>query len=143
LIYQLQQKKKRREEKRKKNLLERQLDLAIQFLRMRYNQTELQKSIKQAIAKVKQGVSKPTENDTTLGSALGISKDDISEIQNGLKQVGDVVAGIGNLVNTVYDGRIQNVENEKNAEIQAIEDSTARKRINYKRIEWENSNGNL
>ena len=133
-----EEEKARRKDEIQINSLERQLDLAIQYLGADGNITkaELQgiEAIKQAIAKVRQGVSKPTENDTTLGAALGLSKDDIKETQNALQQIGDVVSGIGNLVNTVYAGRIQNVENERDAEIQAIEQSTASQEEKDKKI---------
>ena len=78
--------------------------------------------IENAIAKARQGLQKKDEK-ATFGSSVGLSKDDISEVQQGLQTVQTAVNAIGAVLSASTEVRLNEIEAEKNAEIQAVEES--------------------
>ena len=108
--------------------LEEQLRLTIQFLGPNGKGTNEQlqgiKVIEQAIAKAKENL-KAKEGDATLGEALGINEEATKEAQKSLEEVSKAVQAIAGIINMVYETRLNNIDNTKNAEIDAINQSTA------------------
>ena len=78
--------------------------------------------IENAIAKARQGLQKKDEG-ATFGSAIGLTKDDISEVQQGLETVQTAVNAIGAVLSASTEVRLNEIEAEKNAEIQAVQES--------------------
>jgi len=78
--------------------------------------------IENAIAKARQGLQKKDEK-ATFGSSIGLSKEDISEVQQGLQTVQTAVNAIGAVLSASTEVRLNEIEAEKNAEIQAVEQS--------------------
>lgn len=107
--------------------LEKQLQLTKDFLGADgiITKEELQgiTAIEQAIAKLRQVTTTPAE--TTLGDAIGVSKEQVNEIQQGLQTASQAVKGITDVINSSYQVRLNDIENVKNAEIDAIEQSGA------------------
>ena len=118
-------------EQRKRDIqlaaLEKQLQLTKDFLGADgiITKEELQgiTAIEQAIAKLRQVTTTPAE--TTLGDAIGVSKEQVNEIQQGLQTASQAVKGITDVINSSYQVRLNDIENVKNAEIDAIEQSGA------------------
>ena len=105
--------------------LEKQLDLAIQFLGEDgdITQEELEgiRAIELAIKKLREGATKPPAKGKTFGESIGVSKEQQDEIAAGLRDVSQIVGSIQGLVNTGFEARNNEIENNKNAEIAAIE----------------------
>ena len=80
------------------------------------------KKIENAIAKARQGVQVKDEK-ATFGSSLGLSKEDIGEVQQGLQTVQTAVNAIGAVLSASTEVRLNEIEAEKNAEIQAVQES--------------------
>lgn len=78
--------------------------------------------IENAIAKARQGVQVKDEK-ATFGSSLGLSKEDIGEVQQGLQTVQTAVNAIGAVLSASTEVRLNEIEAEKNAEIQAVQES--------------------
>ena len=78
--------------------------------------------IENAIAKARQGLQKKDEK-ATFGSSLGLSKEDIGEVQQGLQTVQTAVNAIGAVLSASTEVRLNEIEAEKNAEIQAVQES--------------------
>ena len=89
--------------------------------------------IKNAIAKVRQGLQKKDEK-ATFGSSIGLSKEDISEVQQGLQTVQTAVNAIGAVLSASTEVRLNEIEAEKNAEIQAVQESTLSKEKKEEKI---------
>ena len=70
--------------------------------------------------KLKQTTTTKKEGRETFASALGIDSDSLAEAQKGVEQFGQVVAQIGTAINSIYELRLQNIENEKESEIDAV-----------------------
>lgn len=126
-----EEEKVRRKQEIQVNSLERQLDLAIQFLGAdgEITRAELQgiETIKQAIQSVRQSVGKKSNEFKagTLGDALGVNKDSVDEISQNLQAVQSIVNGVQDLANNISQAKLNNIENERNAEIDAVNASVA------------------
>ena len=90
--------------------------------------------IKNAIAKARQGLQKKDEG-ATFGSAIGLTKDDISEVQQGLQTVQTAVNAIGAVLSASTEVRLNEIEAEKNAEIQAVQESALSKEKKEEKIQ--------
>lgn len=77
------------------------------------------------IAKARGEINKENKGGGTLAALLGISDEELGKAKKGLKDAEDLTNSIGSLVSTLYSGQIQDIENKKNAEIEAIEASGA------------------
>jgi hypothetical protein len=126
--------------------LEEQLRLTKQFLGPEGSQTKEQlqgiTAIEQAIAKAKNNL-KPKEGDATLGDALGINEEATKEAQKSLEEVSKAVQAIAGIINMVYETRLDNIDNTKNAEIDAINQSTVseeEKAIKIQKVERDAAN---
>ena len=82
----------------------------------------------------------------TFGSAIGLTKDDISEVQQGLQTVQTAVNAVGAVLSASTEVRLNEIEAEKNAEIQAVQESTLSKekkeekiRAIEKNMQWRNT----
>jgi len=80
------------------------------------------KKLENAIAKVRQGVAVKDEK-ATLGSSLGITKQDLGDAQQGLQSIQTAVNAIGSVLSATTEIRLNEIEAQKNAEIQAVEES--------------------
>jgi hypothetical protein len=120
--------KERRKAEIQLTALEEQLRLTKEFLgpdgRGTNEQLQGIKVIEQAIAKAKENL-KSKEGDATLGDALGINEEATKEAQKSLEEVSKAVQAIAGIINMVYETRLNNIDNTKNAEIDAINQSTA------------------
>jgi len=103
--------------------LEEQLALTKSFLKedTQANIDAITK-IENAIAKVRQGVAVKDEK-ATLGSSLGITKQDLGDAQQGLQSIQTAVNAIGSVLSATTEIRLNEIEQQKNAEIQAVEES--------------------
>lgn len=103
--------------------LEEQLALTKSFLKedTQANIDAITK-IENAIAKVRQGVAVKDEK-ATLGSSLGITKQDLGDAQQGLQSIQTAVNAIGSVLSATTEIRLNEIEAQKNAEIQAVEES--------------------
>lgn len=120
--------KERRKAEIQLTALEEQLRLTKEFLGPDGKGTNEQlqgiKVIEQAIAKAKENL-KSKEGDATLGEALGINEEATKEAQNALSEISKAVEAVSGIINMVYETRLNNIDNTKNAEIDAINQSTA------------------
>ena len=89
--------------------------------------------IENAIAKARQGLQKKDEK-ATFGSSIGLSKEDISEVQQGLQTVQTAVNAIGAVLSASTEVRLNEIEAEKNAEIQAVQESSLSKEKKEEKI---------
>lgn len=89
--------------------------------------------IENAIAKARQGVQVKDEK-ATFGSSLGLSKEDIGEVQQGLQTVQTAVNAIGAVLSASTEVRLNEIEAEKNAEIQAVQESALSKEKKEEKI---------
>lgn len=89
--------------------------------------------IENAIVKARQGLQKKDEK-ATFGSSIGLSKDDISEVQQGLQTVQTAVNAIGAVLSASTEVRLNEIEAEKNAEIQAVQESSLSKEKKEEKI---------
>jgi hypothetical protein len=138
--------KERRKAEIQLTALEEQLRLTKQFLGPEGSQTKEQlqgiKAIEQAIAKAKENL-KAKEGDATLGDALGINEEATKEAQKSLEEVSKAVQAIAGIINMVYETRLNNIDNTKNAEIDAINQSTVseeEKAIRIQKVERDAAN---
>ena len=117
--------------------LEEQLTLTMEYFGADgvITQAELDgiQKIKNAIAKARQGVQKKDEK-ATFGSSIGLSEEDISEVQQGLQTVQTAVNAIGAVLSASTEVRLNEIEAEKNAEIQAVQESTLSKEKKEEKI---------
>jgi hypothetical protein len=118
--------------------LEEQLRLTKEFLGADgiITKEELQgiTAIEQAIAKAKEGL-KPKEEDPSFGKSLGLDKEGIKEAQNTLSEISKAVQAVTDIVNMGFETRLNNIDATKNAEIDAINQSTASEEDKAKKIE--------
>jgi len=77
------------------------------------------------IQKTTADINKETGGGGTLGALLGVSDTEIKKAKDGLSNAEQITNSIGGLVSSLYAGQIQDIENKKNAEIEAIEASGA------------------
>lgn len=83
-------------------------------------------SLEIAIESLQQKIAQPIEEGTnaTLGKSLGLTQEDIDSAQSSIELLGEGVKGIQSIANAAYEVRINEINDQRNAEIQAIEDST-------------------
>jgi len=110
--------------------LEEQLALTREFFGAdgKVTQEELDgiQKIENAIAKARKGVQVKDEK-ATFGSSIGLTKEDIGQAQEGLQSIQTAVNAIGSALSASTEIRLNEIEAEKNAEIQAVEESTLSK----------------
>jgi hypothetical protein len=118
--------------------LEEQLKLTKQFLGPEGSLTKEQlqgiKAIEQAIAMAKNNL-KPKEEDPSFGKSLGLDKEGIKEAQNTLSEISKALQAVTDIVNMGFETRLNNIDATKNAEIDAINQSTASEEDKAKKIE--------
>lgn len=91
--------------------------------------------LKLSIEELKQVSSTPTESGKNLGDVIGVNKEEQEKINEGLQVITQSVAAIGDIINASYQVRLNDIENVKNAEIAAIEQSGASADDKNKRIQ--------
>ncbi len=110
--------------------LEEQLALTREFFGAdgKVTQEELDgiTKIENAIAKARKGVQVKDEK-ATFGSSIGLTKEDIGQAQEGLQSIQTAVNAISSVLSASTEIRLNEIEAEKNAEIQAVEESTLSK----------------
>ena len=118
--------------------LEEQLKLTKQFLGPEGSLTKEQlqgiKAIEQAIAMAKNNL-KPKEGDPTVADALGINEEGIEKAQETLSQISKALQAVTDIVNAGFETRLNNIDATKNAEIDAINQSTASEEDKAKKIQ--------
>jgi hypothetical protein len=128
--------KERRKQEIQLISLEKQLDLTRQFVGadgiITKEELEGIYAVELAIRKIREQIAQPIT--TTLGDAIGIGAKEQSKIQTGLTNISQMVAGVSQVVNLAYQSRINEIESAKDAEIQAIEDSTLSQEQKSKKI---------
>lgn len=77
------------------------------------------------IEKVQKQTTSPDAKPVTLGDSLGVSKEQVADIQLGLEAASQGIELVSSLVNETYKQRQTEIEATKNDEIAAIEASTA------------------
>lgn len=117
--------------------LEEQLALTKEFLGkdgvITKEEQQALDAIEQQIKKVRQTASQPTER--TLGEAIGFSKEQQAEIEQGLQLVLQSLNAVTEVINASYQVRLNEIENTKNAEIAAINKSGATEEQKTKKIQ--------
>jgi hypothetical protein len=118
--------------------LEEQLKLTKQFLGPEGSLTKEQlqgiKAIEQAIAMAKNNL-KPKEGDPTVAKALGLDPEAVEQAQETLSQVSKALQAVTDIVNMGFETRLNNIDATKNAEIDAINQSTASEEDKAKKIQ--------
>jgi hypothetical protein len=118
--------------------LEEQLKLTKQFLGPEGLLTKEQlqgiKAIEQAIAMAKNNL-KPKEGDPTVAKALGLDPEAVEQAQETLSQISKGLQAVTDIVNAGFETRLNNIDATKNAEIDAINQSTASEEDKAKKIE--------
>jgi DNA repair exonuclease SbcCD ATPase subunit len=118
--------------------LEEQLRLTKEFLGADGIITEEEKqgikAIEQAIAKAKEGL-KPKEGDPTVAKALGLDPEAVEQAQETLSQISKGLQAVTDIVNAGFETRLNNIDATKNAEIDAINQSTASEEDKAKKIQ--------
>jgi hypothetical protein len=115
--------------KRELNLdfLEEQLELTEQYLGADgvITQSEMQgiQKLRNEISLLRKGATTKPQGDATFASAIGIDEEQLKAAAKGLGEAQQAVSAISNAINAGYELRLQEIENAKNAEIQAIEQS--------------------
>ena len=104
--------------------LQEQLEITKQFFGVLNEEEKAQlQSLQIAIDKVKQSAVEPPQGGGTFADAIGLSEADVTEIQNGIA----VVSGLVNTISTILSAntqiRLGEIDAEKEAEIQSIEQS--------------------
>jgi len=107
--------------------LEEQLALTKAFLKEDTQENiDAITKIENAIAKARKGVQVKDEK-ATFGSSIGLTKEDIGQAQEGLQSIQTAVNAISSVLSASTEIRLNEIEAEKNAEIQAVEESTLSK----------------
>jgi hypothetical protein len=119
--------KERRKAKIQLAALEEQLRLTKEFLGPEGSLTKEQlqglAAIEQAIAKAKKGL-KPKEGEPTVAKSLGIDPENIKKGIKALEQISQGLQAVTDIVNMGFETRLNNIDATKNAEIDAINQST-------------------
>jgi hypothetical protein len=109
------------------DFLEEQLELTEQFLGADgvITQSEMQgiQKLRNEISLLRKGATTKPQGDATFASAIGIDEEQLKAAAKGLGEAQQAVSAISNAINAGYELRLQEIENAKNAEIQAIEQS--------------------
>jgi hypothetical protein len=107
--------------------LQAQLELTRKFVGPAGSATQEEldgiKKIENAIERAKQSATQKPEGNATFASAIGIDEEQLKAAAKGLGEAQQAVSAISNAINAGYELRLQEIENAKNAEIQAIEQS--------------------
>jgi hypothetical protein len=78
----------------------------------------------------------------TFGSALGLDKETVKEISSGLQVAGDVINGISSIASAATQVRLNEIEAEKNEEIEKVNQSTLSEEEKVKKISAINAKAN-
>ena len=117
--------------------LEEQLALTREFFGAdgKVTQEELDgiQKIENAIAKARKGVQVKDEK-ATFGSSIGLTKEDIGQAQEGLQSIQTAVNAISSVLSASTEIRLNEIEAEKNAEIQAVQESSLSKEKKEEKI---------
>jgi len=117
--------------------LERQLDTLKQLAAVDGDITDQElaniEKLKLAIKSLKEEAAKPSER--TLADAIGVSKEQQEQINEGLAVISQSVSAIGEVINSAYQVRLNDIEAVKNAEIAAINASGASAEQKTKKVQ--------
>ena len=117
--------------------LEEQLALTKEFLGkdgvITKEEQQALDAIEQQIKKVRQTAAQPSER--TLGEAIGVSEEQQAKINEGLAVISQSVSAIGEVINSAYQVRLNDIEAVKNAEIAAINASGASAEEKTKKVQ--------
>ena len=117
--------------------LEEQLALTKEFLGkdgvITKEEQQALDAIEQQIKKVRQTAAQPSER--TLGEAIGVSEEQQAQINEGLAVISQSVSAIGEVINSAYQVRLNDIEAVKNAEIAAINASGASAEEKTKKVQ--------
>jgi hypothetical protein len=91
------------------------------------------KAIENALAKLRKEASTPT--DKTVAEALGIDPDEMQKALGSLNALQGIFSNFASIVDSVYDRQIQDIDDKKEAEIRAVEESGASEESKQKKIE--------
>lgn len=109
------------------------LQIQLQALRAYFSEsgviTEAQslqlRNLEEQIKKIQNVISTPPQGKVTLGDSIGLSPKEIGEIQVAISTIQASISGLSDVINAGYQVRLEEIEGVKNAEIQAIQNSTA------------------
>jgi hypothetical protein len=141
--------KEKAAKKRELNLdfLEEQLELTEQYLGADgvITQAEMQgiQKLRNEISLLRKDATAKKEGDPSFGKSLGLDEDGIKEAQNALSEISKAVEAVTGIINMVYETRLNNIDNTKNAEIDAINQSTVseeEKAIKIQKVERDAAN---
>ena len=117
--------------------LERQLDTLKQLAAVDGDITDQElaniEKLKLAIRDLKEEAAKPSER--TLADAIGVSEEQQAQINEGLAVISQSVSAIGEVINSAYQVRLNDIEAVKNAEIAAINASGASAEEKTKKVQ--------
>jgi hypothetical protein len=120
------------------DFLEEQLELTEQYLGADgvITQSEMQgiQKLRNEISLLRKDATTKKEGAPTFGSSIGIDAQALGQAQKELQDFQVAVSAVGDAVNSIYDFRLQTIENTKNAEIQAINESGASAEEKEKKI---------
>lgn len=120
------------------DFLEEQLELTEQYLGADgvITQAEMQgiQKLRNEISLLRKDATTKKEGAPTFGSSIGIDAQALGQAQKELQDFQVAVSAVGDAVNSIYDFRLQTIENTKNAEIQAINESGASAEEKEKKI---------
>ncbi len=118
--------------------LERQLELTEKFIGADglVTESELQgiQEIENAILRLRQTVSNVDET-VTLGDSLGLDEESIQKAVESSEVIESVVSGIQEIANLASQAKIQNIEREQEAEIEAVNNSVGTQEEKAKAIQ--------
>jgi hypothetical protein len=111
-------KNKRKQEIQIKYLKE-QIELTKKFFGELSEEEKAQlQSLQNALDKLMSPAKK--EGRETFASALGINEEELAKAQTELQDFQQAVNAVGTAINTIYELRLQTIENQKNSEIDAV-----------------------
>jgi hypothetical protein len=90
------------------------------------------KAIEQAIEMAKNNLN---PKDPTVAKALGLDPKDIEQAQETLSQISKGLQAVNDIINAGFETRLNNIDATKNAEIDAINQSTASEEDKAKKIQ--------
>jgi hypothetical protein len=84
--------------------------------------SEEEKAQLQSLQNALDKLSNPTKKEgrETFASALGINEEELAKAQTELQDFQQAVNAVGTAINTIYELRLQTIENQKNSEIDAV-----------------------
>lgn len=90
--------------------------------------------IKGAIAGLQQQLANPEVEPKTIGDMLGLSDEEIEKISTHLDNVSQILSGIDQATNAIFESKIAQIDAQSNAEIAAINNSTLSEEEKQKKI---------